>query len=105
MSLLELKNRNWIKEQIKLQIDRSNMSTGSFDALVLYRKEVQIIEHFNWLVWAVATYYFNRMAETEVTNVGLPDPDNKKWFEGFVWRGVYFKLLPYEEAYYIRNEI
>jgi hypothetical protein len=35
----------------------------------------------------------------------LPKTNAKRWMEGFEYKGVYFKVLPYEEAYFIHNEI
>jgi len=36
----------------------ATMQPGSFDSLVVTREYLQLKEHFNWFVWAVAQYYF-----------------------------------------------
>ena len=58
VKLLNLRNRNWVQEQIKMSKRLSNMQPGSFDSLVVTREFLQLREHFNWLVWAVSFYYF-----------------------------------------------
>lgn len=37
--------------------------------------------------------------------IGLPKSNAKKWTDGFEFKGLFIKVLPYEEAYYIHNEI
>jgi hypothetical protein len=58
VKLLNLRNRNWVQEQIKMSRRLANMQPGSFDSLVVTREHLQLKEHFNWLVWAVGFYYF-----------------------------------------------
>jgi hypothetical protein len=53
--ILLLKNRNWIQELIKLNIDLNDINgAASLDSFVTYRKAIQLKEHFNWFIWAVA---------------------------------------------------
>ena len=35
----------------------------------------------------------------------LPKVGSKAWSEGFEYKGVYVKVMPYEDSKYIRNEI
>lgn len=56
--ILNLRNRNWVREQIKMCRRLAAMQPGSFDSLVVTREYLQLKEHFNWLVWAVGFYYF-----------------------------------------------
>ena len=35
----------------------------------------------------------------------LPKVGSKAWIEGFEYKGVFIKVMPYEDAKYIRNEI
>jgi hypothetical protein len=58
VKLLNLRNRNWVQEQIRMSKRLQNMQPGSFDSLVVTREFLQLREHFNWLVWAVSFYYF-----------------------------------------------
>jgi hypothetical protein len=35
----------------------------------------------------------------------LPKTNSVKWTEGFSFKGVFFKLLPYEDASYVLEEM
>lgn len=35
----------------------------------------------------------------------LPKVGSKAWTEGFEFKGVFIKVMPYEDAKYVRNEI
>jgi hypothetical protein len=63
---------------------------------------VQLKEHFNWLTWALAQAYLTGKA---VKKCGLPKIQSKSWTEGFEWKGVYVKVLPFEDAYFVLNEL
>lgn len=58
VSILSLRNRNWVQEQLKMSRRLANMRPVSFESLVITREFLQLKEHFNWLVWAVGYYYF-----------------------------------------------
>ena len=58
VKLLNLRNRNWVQEQIRMNRKLANMQAGSLDSLVVTREYLQLKEHFNWLAWAVGFYYF-----------------------------------------------
>jgi len=58
VKLLNLRNRNWVQEQIRMSRKLANMQAGSLDSLVVTREYLQLKEHFNWLTWAVGFYYF-----------------------------------------------
>ena len=53
-SILAFRNRNWILEQVKLTTEFNSMSPMSFDSVSLSGKILQLKEHFNWFVWALA---------------------------------------------------
>ena len=58
VQVLNLRNRNWVREQITMSRRLAQMQPGSFDSLVVTREYLQLKEHFNWLLWAVSFYYF-----------------------------------------------
>ena len=100
--LLQIRNRNWVQDQIKLHTEQNNSSSASLDSLLISRRVVQLREQFVWLVWAIAQYYFLGKHENKF---GLPKTGVKRWTEGFEFKGVFIKVLPYEDAYYLRNEL
>jgi len=57
-NILNLSNRNWIKDQINLHIENMNAMQDSLDSLPRQKRSIQLREHFNWLVWSVAQFYF-----------------------------------------------
>jgi hypothetical protein len=58
VKILNLRNRNWVQEQIRMSHRIASMSAGSLDSLVVTREFLQLKEHFNWILWAVGFYYF-----------------------------------------------
>lgn len=58
--ILRLRNRNWVREQIQVSQEIFAQTAASFESLKIIRKGMQIKEHFNWLVWAIAHYYFQK---------------------------------------------
>lgn len=97
--ILQLRNRNWIQEQINLQIEIQYQNTASFESLLTYRKNIQLREHFNWLVWSLAQFYYHQKPSENIFN--LPKINSRKWTDGFEFNGVYIRVLPYEDSYYI----
>ena len=59
-------------------------------------------EHFNWLVWSAAQFYFS--SKYEHLN-HLPKVNLRKWYDGFEYKGVFIRVLPYEDAYFVQNEM
>ncbi len=59
-------------------------------------------EHFNWLTWALAQSYFHKNLDSQFN---LPKHNNKKWTDGFEWKGLFIRVLPYEDAYFVHNEM
>ena len=59
VKILNLRNRNWVQEQIKMARRLAHLQPGSFDSLVIIRENFHLKEHFNWIVWAVSFYYFH----------------------------------------------
>ena len=91
-NLLQLSNRNWIRDQLKMHTENRMAMQDSLSNLVKQRQALQLREHFSWLVWSVAQFYFGateRMSgptgpagDTEVENssqfysrVTIPDHD------------------------------
>ena len=112
--LLNLQERQWYKESISLsdslKINRENtyLETVSFDLYL--NKIINIYNHFNWLTWAVSYYYFNSLLFNKnhwfnSKNNNLPAYDNLDWIKGFEWKGIYIKVMTYQESKKIRNEI
>jgi hypothetical protein len=71
---------------------------------------INIYNHFNWLTWAVSYYYFNSLLFNKnhwfnSKNNNLPSYDNLDWIRGFEWKGIYIKVMTYEESKKIRREI
>lgn len=105
--LLKLSKREWMSEYIQLMDSKisQNENTLSLQGLTVHRNLAQVYEQFNWIVWAVSHYYFeNHMFESK-TSFGLPPPDNDAWIDGFMWKGVYFRLIPALQAPLIKQEI
>jgi hypothetical protein len=63
---------------------------------------VQLKEHFNWIAWALAVAY---QSGSHLKKVGLPKLNSKSWNEGFEWKGIFVKVLPYEDAFFVLNEL
>ena len=112
--LLNLQERQWYKESINLsdslKINRENtyLDTASFNHYL--NKMINIYNHFNWLTWAVSYYYFNSLLFNKnhwfnSKNNNLPSYDNLDWIKGFEWKGIYIKVMTYQESKKIRNEI
>ena len=112
--LLNLQERQWYKESINLsdslKINRVNtyLEANSFNLYL--RKIINLYNHFNWLTWAVSYYYFNSLLFNKnhwfnSKNNNLPSYDNLDWIKGFEWKGIYIKVMTYQQSKKIRNEI
>ena len=112
--LLNLQERQWYKESISLsdslKINRENsyLDPESFNHYL--NKIINLYNHFNWLTWAVSYYYFNSLLFNKnhwfnSKNNNLPSYDNLDWIRGFEWKGIYIKVMTYEESKKIRREI
>ena len=112
--LLNLQERQWYKESISLsdslKINRENtyLDTASFNHYL--NKIINLYNHFNWITWAVSYYYFNSLLFNKnhwfnSKNNNLPSYDNLDWLKGFEWKGIYIKVMTYQESKKIRNEI
>mmetsp|Transcript_34656 Transcript_34656/g.53043 ORF Transcript_34656/g.53043 Transcript_34656/m.53043 type:complete len:84 (+) Transcript_34656:501-752(+) len=58
VKILNLRNRNWVREQIHMSRKMASISPTSFDTLIVTRRYLQLKEHFNWFVWAISFFYF-----------------------------------------------
>ena len=45
------------------------------------------------------------MHQVKQLKTKLPSPINKKWTEGFSFNGVYFRIVPSSDSYFVKNEI
>lgn len=99
--ILKVKKREWIWEYATLL--ESNEDQKSFQSLTNHRNLVQVYEQFNWLVWAVCYFYFENTLDPNT--FGLPPHKNDAWVEGFMWKGVYFRIVPWEQLHFIKQEI
>ena len=75
----------------------------SFQALSNHRHLVQVYEQFNWLTWAVGYFYFTNSFQNE--KFGLPSQKEDAWIEGFIWKGVYFRLIPLQQVDLFNREM
>ena len=112
--LLNLQERQWYKESINLsdslKINRENIYLEANSFNLYLRKIINLYNHFNWLTWAVSYYYFNSLLFNKnhwfnSKNNNLPSYDNLDWVKGFEWKGIYIKVMTYQQSKKIRNEI
>lgn len=91
-------------EYIELMDSKIVQSEGmSLQSLTTHRNLLQVYEQFNWIVWAASFFYFYN--PFKANKFGLPPHDNDAWIEGFTWKGIYFRLLPVQQAYIIEKEM
>lgn len=105
-SILKVNKRNWMYEYLNLLDSKikQNETALSLQGLKVHKSLAQVYEHFNWIVWAVSHYYFeNHMFDN--TDYGLPPVDNDAWIDGFMWKDVYFRLVPILQISLIKQEI
>ncbi len=112
--LLNLQERQWYKESINLsdslKINRENIYLEANSFNLYLRKIINLYNHFNWLTWAVSYYYFNSLLFNKnhwfnSKNNNLNSYDNLDWIKGFEWKGIYIKVMTYQQSKKIRNEI
>lgn len=57
-------------------------------------------------MWAVANYYFKQMVGlTSNQRIGLPDHQSQKWTNGFVWKGIFVRLIPCSKSAPLKREL
>jgi hypothetical protein len=91
--LLSVMKREWLHE----------VFVDGNEGITSYRNRVQVYEQFNWIVWAVSYFYFEK--PFGANTFGLPPHDNDAWIEGFLWKGIYFRLVPMEHMSLIQQEV
>lgn len=99
--ILCLPERQWINDQIYL-INKALQKSKDTGASIK-RKKIQLKYQFQWLVWAVGTYFYIYMGGKsrqigddfeKLTNLRIPMPETKEqWAEGFLYKSVNFYLL------------
>ena len=116
--LLKLEQRNWYKELINISIritNQKNRLNSFFNRMI--EKYILIYEHFNWIIYSLSIYFKNifydnennKMKESFFNNdnnamFGLEN-NVKKWFDGFMWKGLFIKVVPYTNSKILINEI
>ena len=109
--LLQLKERNWIKESIEL----SEMTLKRIDNdinKILYRL-IKLYEDFNWLVESLATFYYYSVYKKEdrkfpdnfLNDIKLPSLNSIDWFNGFEWKGLFIRIQKYSHSKNLFNEM
>ena len=99
--ILILPARHWINEQIYLMNQTLQKTTDT--GANFNRKSIQLKYQFQWLIWAVGTYFYiyisgkSKKIGTEFekfTGVKVLLPETKpEWLEGFVYKSVRFQLF------------
>ena len=113
--LLSLNERQWNKENMlisdSLKAIRENYSIMEISLFIKYcRKLISLHNHFNWLVWALGYYYCNSLLYYKrqwfnSKEWNLPPVEGMDWIRGFEWKGLFIKVLNYNQAKYFFNEI
>ena len=111
--LLKLEQRNWYNELIKI----SNLISGAKNQInrffnQIIEKYILIYEHFNWIIYSLSAYfnhifYENNNEKNIFENCSVYGLDNKinSWFSGFKWKGLYIKVIRYENSKTLINEL
>ena len=99
IKLLNLEQRNWLKERILiisklLSRDYNNSTIDSVFLNKYIHTRMKLQEDFNWLIWAM-TYYFQRIQSKKIINI--PQNNSNEWDEGFIYKGIFFKILKNEK--------
>lgn len=105
-SILKVKKREWMHEYVALMDSKIKQTenTLSLQGLTVHRNLAQVYEQFNWIVWAVSHFYFeNHLFSSK--KYGLPMVEDDAWVDGFMWKGIYFRLVPLLQATQIKQEI
>ena len=114
--LLNLPERNWYFELIEfsgLISKKRNIIYDIFNQII--EKYLLIYEHFNWIIYSLSVYFKNFFYESENNKTnetflnnnyisGL-ELKNENWFNGFKWKGLYIKVIPYEKSKTLINEV
>ena len=115
--LLKLEQRNWYNELINISIKLNkvkNKIDNYFNKII--EKYILIYEDFNWIIYSLSIYFKNifndnnevnnKTSFNNNTNLGF-GLENKieSWFNGFKWKGLYIKVIPYEKSKILINEI
>ena len=100
LKLLSLDQRNWIKEKIlkttkSLPRDYNNTTIDSIYMNKYIQARLKLQEDFNWLIWSMAYYFFKNIDSKN--NLNIPQVDSNEWDNGFIYKGIYFKLLKDEK--------
>lgn len=101
--ILKLAPTEWIKDMLYLFNKRKRLGADR-GGISVTRQYLQLQQHFRWFAWAVGAFFYISMTGygSEVgqdfaeihkdTEFGLPTSVNK-WFGGFFYKNVKFKLV------------
>lgn len=114
--LLKLEQRNWYNELIKNSTAISkyrNQIDRFFNQII--EKFILIYEHFNWIIYSLSAYFTNIFYKTDNiekellfsdgSNIYGLDNKINSWLNGFKWKGLYIRVISYEKARTLINEI
>ena len=115
--LLELEERNWYYELIEISsiISKTRNNLDRFFNLII-EKYILFYEHFNWIIYSLSIYFKNIFYENENNKNNEINFNNinyisgleikvENWLNGFKWKGLYIKVIPYEKSKTLINEI
>ena len=107
-SLLNLKERNWIKESIEIskiiKENREELDNYLFNKLLW--KIIKQYKDFDYLVESLSLYYYYSIYKKEgrlfpenfLSQTNLPSLTNEDWLNGFEWKGLFIRLQPYNKS-------
>ena len=113
-SILSLPERKWYSELIELSDKfkslRQQKSLDDFFLIEYLHKIIKIYNHFNHLVWALAYFYSNSLFLKKSywfknEKINLPDFKSLEYVKGFEWKGLYIRVLTYDQAKKLIREI
>jgi len=113
-SILALPERKWYSELMQLsdkfKLLRQKKSLDDFFLIEYLNKIIKIYNHFNHLVWALAYYYSNSLFLKKSywfknDKINLPDFKSLEYVKGFEWKGLYIRVLTYDQAKKLIREI
>ena len=108
ISLLKLKERNWIRESIEIsriiKEKREDLDNYLFNKLLW--KIIKQYKDFDYLVESLSTYYYYSIYKKEaklfpnnfLSKTKLPSLTDKDWLNGFEWKGLFIRLQSYNKS-------
>ena len=107
-NILKLEPRNWYGEliHISLKINEKGEISKNFNEIL--EKYILIYNHFNWIIYSLSSYFNNILEKGKNNNFhnihGLSN-NIEYWKNGFKWKNLYIKVISFEKAKILINEI